>query len=421
MSDQRYERETKGAWIVHHGQKISLDARAPSEFPALDEAAKAANLLARLGETDQTTLPRSVVQAVAKSAGLNPRYELEGLLRTLQKRRLIDSSDDEVVVLGVTTRSVLGHAADLFEKAQPSNAELATLDLAELVSRSPTRVNVAREHISDMFQMSSVRTREFLEQSAQIGFVDVEGHDTDKLFFNGNLFRRDNVRKVSRVLDSLDPEERNKLNDFEHKLRTKGCLPLRKANNILGKSLLKKLLAASLYDRHTVSNEDGENVFLTSPAAFHKFIDPLVDDSFDMAKAFVAALYYGMTRSTHTRGRIMMIDALLSKLIRGETVGPASAIGHDYKVLEERRVVRIIPRRSGFLMKLLKKDIGEIALQVLQSGDANLTSVTTLPSAPMSAYSGPEDSRMRIRKSQSDISKRQTHDVLMALRSGREI
>lgn len=421
MSSVRHEKETQGAWIVHHGQKIALDATAASEFPAIDEAAKAANLLVRLGETQETKLSNSIVRAVAQSAGLNPRYELEGLLAALEKKRLIDRSVEEVAVLGVSTRGALSQAADLFEEAEPTKAERAAIRLAEEASQTPVSSNRAAQYIGDTFSMKSADAKEFIAQSEQIGFVDAEGENEAKLLFNGHLFRRDNVEKTSRVLNSLSSHEQSKMAEFDQTLKASGCLPVADADTVLGSELFQKLLAAGLYDTHTVSNESGENVFVTSPGAFHKFVDPLIDDTFDMAKALVAALYFGMTRSSYSRGQITMIDALLSKLIRGSAVGPAPAIGQDYKVLEERRVVQIIKQGNSFSMKLLKKEVGQIALQVLRSGDASTTAVVSLPNAPMSSYAGPETTRSRVRKTQSTRSKRQTLDVIGALRGGRSL
>jgi hypothetical protein len=88
----RAEKETRGAWIIHHGRKIALDHKAPSEFPALDESPKAADLLIRLGQSDDANLSKTEVDAVAKSAGLNPRAELPHYLNLLSTRRLIDRS-----------------------------------------------------------------------------------------------------------------------------------------------------------------------------------------------------------------------------------------------------------------------------------------------------------------------------------------
>lgn len=70
------EKETKGAWIVHHARKISMDVSAPSEYSGLDEAGKAADLLMRLGATKEATLSKKEVEAIASSANLNPRTEL---------------------------------------------------------------------------------------------------------------------------------------------------------------------------------------------------------------------------------------------------------------------------------------------------------------------------------------------------------
>jgi hypothetical protein len=63
----RLEKETKGAWIIHHGRKIALDVTAPAEFPVLDESAKAAELLMRLSQSDAATLTKQEIDAVVRA------------------------------------------------------------------------------------------------------------------------------------------------------------------------------------------------------------------------------------------------------------------------------------------------------------------------------------------------------------------
>jgi hypothetical protein len=123
-------------------------------------------------------------------------------------------------------------------------------------------------------------------------------------------------------------------------LASQGCVESSVAESILGLQLFEKLKAAAVYDLNIVSNDTGDYVFVTSPSAFHKFVDPLIDDCFDFAKALVAALKYGMTQRSPYQGRIQMIGALLTKLINGYSVGPATAIGKDYNYLEFHRVVK---------------------------------------------------------------------------------
>jgi hypothetical protein len=117
-----------------------------------------------------------------------------------------------------------------------------------------------------------------------------------------------------------------------------------------------------------------------------------------------------------------MLPALLGKLIGGGEIGPATAIGQDYRVREVNRVVKLRPDAfypNRFYMKLVKEEVGQLALHVLTQGNAYAQSLTALPSAPMSGYVGPEESRTSVRKRQSSMSKRTTRDILEAVRGGR--
>ncbi len=422
MTDYDTKKETTGAWVIHHGRKVAVDAYGASDFPVIDTASKAANLLARLGESKDTSLTMHEVEAVAKTCRLNPRLELRQLLTELERRRLIEHRDNTVYILGITTRGALRHAADIFTDLEPSKIEIASIDLAEIASEAPIRRDEAAEYISDTHRLSTAEIDAFMSRAEHIGFVDAEGDETSRLLFNGNLFRRDVIAKTSKVLDSLSSEEQRKMHEFNDILKAKGCVLAEAAERILGQSLFEKLNAAGVFDLNTVSNDSGEHVFVTAPGAFHKFTDPLIDDCFDMAKALVAALTYGMTMRKPVHGRIFSIEQLLGKLVSGHSVGPATAIGMDYRVLEQNRVIRLTPHGDGrFYMRLLKKEIGELALQVLTTGNADVTVLKTPPGAPMTRYDGPEEGRMRVRKRQNKQSKAATRDILSAVRGGRGI
>jgi len=413
------DKQTTGAWIVHHGRKIAADLRGAAEFSAIDLAAKAASLLARLGESDQSTLSPQQVTAAAKIGNLNPKTELGACLDHLQKRKLIDrSTGGAISVLGVTGASALIHAADLFEDNDPQPTERAAISLAELSSQAPVLAGGAIEFIGDEHKLTKADAADFVQQASQIGFVDAEGEGTDRLLFNGNLFRRDTANKTMKVLSSLSSAEQTKLSEFDAKLKANGAIAASEASALLGETLFSKVTAAALYDMNIVSNEAGDHVFITAPGAFHKFSNPLTEDAFDHAKALVAALSYGMSQSPLARGRIWGIDLLLGKLVRGGTVGPAPAIGNDYRALELERVVRTQRSGNGFTMRLLKREVGVIALDVLKGRNAAASALETLPSAGMRSYTPPETARVGLRKTQSSASKAQTRSLLSAVRGG---
>ena len=417
------EKETKGAWIVHHARKISMDVSGPAEFSALDEAGKAAQLLMRLGASNESTLGKEEIKAVAKSINLNIRTELPHYLDLLKNRRLVDTSKKELQILGVSTRLVLRHASDIFDDSNPTNREIAAVDISELTSHSPVPFHDAQKYISDSYKLKKSESLDFIQRAGEIGFIDQEGDDSSNIIlFNGNLFKRDSVKKSQKVLSSLSSAEQSRFSEVSLLLKEQGCIYAATCEKQLGKALFEKLRAAGVLEVNIVSNENGEHSFVTLPGSFHKFVNPMIDDSFDMAKALVSALTYGMKLRRSSRGRIMSIDLLLGALINGRVVGPATAIGADYRVLEQNRVIKLTHDQGDmYYMELLKREIGQLALEVLQQGDANAESISSLPSAPMTGYIGPEGSRERVRKNQSKPSRNHTHDILSALRGGRII
>lgn len=409
--------KTKGAWLVHHTHKLEQVSGA-QEFNNILVAGKAAILLSALASSDQTSLPSSKVLALAEASNINKAFELPRLLDLLQAGGLVQTSSQGVDVLGATTAMVVQHASELYDQLNPSTVENAALELSELASQSPLHQKESQDYLSDTFKLTRVQSTGLLEQSEHIGFVDFEDLGGEKVYFNGNLFRRDQIAKTQAVLDSLTESDRKHVSDVEELLKMAGCVSLDEVTKILGKQLFEKLNAISMYDVSVVNNDKENIAFVTRPAAFSKYGNPLVEDALDLAKAFVSSLTYGITRSSHARGRITMIEKLMKALIAGRWVGPVEAIGQDYRALELRNVVQV--RRNpprGYDMRLLKRDVGEIALQVVKAGDAS-DMMLNLPGATVTGYIGPETNRESRRKKQHASSRHATRDIVMALRTG---
>ncbi len=373
-----------------------------------------------MAASEQDELPPETVTTLGKVGGLNPKTELQACLNELKKQQVIDvSGNGTVSVLGITTNSALIHAAELYVKNSPELHENAVLDLSEKVSQSPINMHTASEYISDTHKLTTIQSKELINQATNIGFVDTDADSNDPLIFNGNLFRRDTVAKTQKILASLSQDEQDKLIAFGAQLKEQGAIHIKTAEKILGTVLLSKLRAAAVYDENVVSNEAGDHSFITSPESFHKFSSPMLDDAFDHAKALVSALSYGVSVSSASRGKIWGVELILGKLIRGGTVGPVQAIGQDYRALELERVVKITPEGYGYSMKLLKKDVGEIALQVLQHGNANNAVIEDIPSAQVTGYTGPEAARTKFRKKKNiQPSSSQMRSLLSSVRSG---
>ncbi|EMC2032378.1 TPA: hypothetical protein ACNEIF_003853 [Escherichia coli] len=415
---------TKGAWLVHHAEKIKKYPGADSEFEQINFAGKCGILLSCISSNSQQILTEERISNLSKAAGINRRTELPLILEELKKQQVIEQSKtlNKYEILGIPNSiTILNHVSRIFDESEPSNSENAAVELSELCSESPINEKNAKTMIEDTFELANSDSENLLRNCQLVGFIDSEeAFSGEKLLFNGNLFRTDDVNKSYAILNSLNDRDAEKTKEFNLLLSKSGCIDIATANTILGVELLKKLHSIGVLDINQIGNEYGTHYYITKPSAFNKFSSSAIDDAFDLAKAFVTSLTFGMQKSATSRGRITMIEALLRKLINGYEVGPATAIGHDYQILELKGVIKITEsgKQGQYYMSLLKKDIGEMALKVITSGDASLQSLNTLPSATVTSYISPEGTRTLERINQPEPLKRNIGEILSQLRKG---
>lgn len=417
------EERTRGAWLISHTNKMQV-FKSVSDFEDIEIAGKCGLFLSSLSSSDeQNNIDAKKVKEIANLSNIN-KLELEFVKNKLAENKLIDLAEDgSLSVLGITTSSVLMHTSRIFEEHSPSNFQKAAIELSDTVSDLPKDNLYLGEYISDNYELSKKDTNRLLKMSEEIGFVDFEEIENKKIYFNGNLFKVDvNSNKMSRVLSSLRGDEEKKVLELNDALEQKRCLTLKECYDIVGNPLFDKLQSIGMYDLNEVSNETGSMKLITKPSSFSKYGKPFEEDALDLAKTFVASLYYGMNFRTSDRGKISMLSLLLSKLIAGEEVGPATAIGQDYKLLELKRVIKLRSDKTypdRYYMKLLKKDVGVLAMQVLEKGDAteqvllgDLTSVGNEIS-----YTGPEYNRQLTRKTNKVLGNCNIEEILRTLRN----
>lgn len=416
------DKKTKGSWLIHHTNKLQ-GVTNQSGYEKTYLAGKAGILLSAISANQGSTVNNDRLAVLAQASNINTTFELPKLIEVLKQQQLIDTSKGGIAVLGVTTTTALQHTSDLFDSLAPGTNEIASIALAEQASLAPILANDIASDLADMYKLASSDLGQLFSDAEQIGFVDTEKLDSNStLLFNGNLFRRDTTQKIKAVLDSLNTTEQAKLTELTEILRKRACVSTDYAKQFLGEVLFQKVTAIGLFDISVVSNSNEDVGFITLPSAFSKYSNSMVDDAFDLAKAFVSSVTYGMTKSSYERGQIQMVDALLSALVRGESVGPVAAIAEDYKLLELKGVVEVKlgskKGRTGPMLRLLKIEVGELALQAIRQGDVSEHSLSILPTAAVTTFSGPEYNREKIRRAQTKVSPKATNDMLSILRKG---
>lgn len=397
------KKEAVGGWVIHHAQKMK-DVKCGNNFPNIQLAGTCGILLAALTSSEDETLPRKRYTAIAETAGLTTT-DLQFAIGELKKHALLDTSasGEEIRTLGLTQQAVLQQVGSIFESQVPNSDDTIVIELAEKASMLPVNEKIAKEEISDENSISSTHLDSILQTAGEIGFFDKLQISNESLIYNGNLFRRDQLKKSEKILDALNSADMRKVQELLKMLDTTVCLLASEAEALVGRDLFLQLHSIGAVDLSEISNAEGKTLYLSRPSAYAKYGNAN-DDPLDDAKALVTSLTYGMTQSQSWRGRIMDLPALMRALISGRRIGAATAIGEDYRALELKNVVKT--RYEGgdkYSMILLKKDVGELALQALMSGNSShclLPPFRTRGKADI--YSGPEGLRVEARRALGD-------------------
>ncbi|KAB2931291.1 MAG: hypothetical protein F9K24_13690 [Leptonema illini] len=410
---------TKGAWVFHHSQKIADFRNGANQFPNIDFAGKCGQLISAASQDGQSQISQDQFAAYARGCGINVRTEMPALIQELERQKIIERVGATIELLGMTSKSILIHTARIFDEASPAPKETASIATAETISVIPKRLSETIDEVADVIRLPSSQTASLIKECSEFGLIDSTSYTaSDPILFNGNLFRSENETKLSAVINSLTSRDMSKVNELDQVLRQRGAVPADIVKRVLGEDLFAKLHSIGFYDVSTIVNNQGDFAYVTRPSAFKKFGNSFLEDSLDLAKAFVASLTYGMQKSERSRGRIQMIGALMSKLIQGRSVGPATAIGEDYKILEVKGVVELTYAQGGqYYMRLKKREVGELALSVINSGDASLEAVV-LPRTSATSFTNPERSRSAQRKKENPALEREVAAILNDLRTG---
>lgn len=415
---------TKGAWLL--SQSRSLDAvTGVGRLENIQYAGRIGrlyNLLRRnIEDESASVLGASVVTRVCQLNGID-RSAREAGLNVLQREGRIDiSMAGDVNVIGVTSRAVLETTAAIFDGTEPTREEQAVLQMSERIADSPAERTEAVSVLSDEFKLTEAQVSGLVDLCKSAGIVDEAEDRGFAILFNNNTFRDgEYAKKAYRLMRTLTPEEQRNLQEVQDFLRARGAILDKDASRILGEALYGRLIGVGILDRLEVSNTTEAVGYITSPDDFQRFGRPFEEDPIDDAKALLASLTYGMTRSNHARGSITMPDLLLRKLIAGAEVGGrgVQAIGEDYRELEKRQVLQVIRKGDRrYTMKLLKRDVGELALSLVR-GQTPAHEALLMDGAAAKNFRGPSETRRSVREKRGVIDAQFMTNALESMRSG---
>lgn len=178
----------------------------------------------------------------------------------------------------------------------------------------------------------------------------------------------ENANKIIHFISHLDKSSKNTIEQLLKSISLNQGIPLE-----LLQSFPKDLFAASrktgLVDVCQVSTKTGvEKGFAFTPRMWGTLGgDALLPDIYDDVKLFLSSISFGQHFSNISRIKypVELVEALINK---GQ-VGPATAIGTDFLLLEKQGIVKVAkdPLLPGrYNMYLVKEDVAKTALEVLK-------------------------------------------------------
>lgn len=367
----------KGAWIASTKKHLDRHQCTPEvhQFPATDVAGKAANLLSLLQADSQERVTAAALNTYFVAAKIRPA-EQEHILQKLQADGRLEICRTSAGVLeGVdvytfSREQVLRSAARIFDGSNPTAREIASIDGLEFIVALPRAESelVARLAATG-FRDEDARLTAQLQQT--LGLVGVDRYPglDEPIIYNEHAFVAPG--KIVAAYRGLSTRERQTLEDVQHVIEQSGCVPYDAVVGRFPEDTLTMMEGLGLIDRQEVVSQFGNSDFITLPQTFGAYGGQLGMgvDCFHHAKMLLCCLKYGQLKSRVSRGKIRDLGWILDALLRGGEVGPCTAIGQDYTILENEGVISL--RRAydlggeQYFMRLRKKEVAELAKQVL--------------------------------------------------------
>jgi hypothetical protein len=392
----------RGAWIINISKYLSKWDPTDYGLLALENitfAGKCGSFLVKLSADNTEQLPVQRVQALARYCGIT-RQELSTYLQTLQSHGCLDWDDEETTyeVLSFTRQRVLTTTSKILEGTLLSELENALPFLLEFCLRRPRLGSEVRSYLSNFLQEKDVpQVIGLVVNFELLGVIKIPSH-SEELFFNGYQFGN-RAQDIGKALTALSFEQREQLNHLlEEVVRQPGIPP---ESIRLPEEIKTMAIGLGLVEVSEVASKAGKAAFLIAPQlgppSVGRETEHLEDDVFNHAKMLLSSFRYGELRSEPSRGRIFDPPVLVSALLDRDRVGPCTAIGEDYMILEAEGVIRTTPslKRGQFYMELRRREPAEMVLGLLRSGHSATFDAKALPRSldlPV-RYAGPERAR----------------------------
>jgi hypothetical protein len=301
---------------------------------------------------------------------IKPWLESEGFVE------VEGTNDNDVVECNVVDyEAILRSTSSFFWSLGPTHEEILVLELLDCGIRVPTTKSDAFNSLSSYSEEVINRALELASGYSIVKVLD--NRDVREPVFYSPLIWGNNIAKAGKALSHLDNNRRAVLLQLVESIRGYQGVPDAAAKtwakNNGEPDLVEFAVGLGLLDRTAIlSNEGGTTSFLTTPHLFGELAATHGKDVCDRIRLFLDSIRHGQYYGQWFTGRIQDPVKLLGKLVDTGEIGPCTAIGQDYVLVEKAGIVTVRPssaKPNQFIMELVQKDTVTLIRDILTKTD----------------------------------------------------
>jgi hypothetical protein len=381
------EKIKEGYWSVaaeKHLKNYTDESQNLDEVDNLNIAGKAGRFIGTIrgnGSVENIKKIEKMAGSVGIRRSMLHKIILPAIEKSTDKVEIIRDSTDEIIGVAeyvFDSDSVLEIAGEVFENQNPSKIERIAIDTMEETKKLPY---YQRELIDKLLKQG------YLEQEVSIALAIQEQFQliqkvnltktNDPIISNEYIWGR-NHKKIAAAIAPLQLEEKQSMKQMIEAIQGSQGMPLEKLPYI-DKNLLLLAKKTGILNPAIISSTRGlEKEFEFTPDILKT--DALNEDILDDVKLLLASIRFGENYTEYST--IQEPEKFLRALINNQKVGPHSANASDYILLEKRGIVKVSMgskynsytgrTRTGYCMELLKKDVAQEALRIIESKEYNI-------------------------------------------------
>lgn len=404
-----------GYWSIatqKHLNKYATDSVNLDEFDNLNLSGKAGRLLGAIRGTSSIDNMKKM-EKMAQAVGIQKKELHMIILPELEK------GSDGVIELNKTItgdiiglneyifeqKTVLEISGQLFENNNPSDLERITIETMDETKRAPLLESELFHHLAKQgFQEQNITLSTHLQSSFSL--IQRLTNLSKEAIFSNEYVWGPNHHKIAHAFTSLQLDDKQSLKEVIDAVQNKQGIPLEHLPKIdpqllfLGKKV-GMINPTTIVSSRQISKEFGFSANILESS-------PYVDDILDDVKLLLASIRFGEHYTPFTT--INSPTKFLEYLISNKKIGPHSANGTDYNLLERRGIVKVTQSphyADRFYLELIREDVAKQALNILQNENF---SINLEPSAnevnsvlDVGLFKSPEEVRMELGRAPEQV------------------